>query len=105
MLDGNSIYRYENINMSFTVLDKEQKVRFSPVVEFDEDLFVFLARFYKAKEIGEKNKKICQKGDTQYYGIASLLLNIYARKNLYTTPCASIASATFSNPAILAPTT
>ena len=41
MLDGNSIYRYENINMSFTVLDKEQKVRFSPVVEFDEDLFVF----------------------------------------------------------------
>lgn len=56
VLDGNSIYRYENINMSFTVLDKEQKVRFSPVVEFDEDLFVFLERFYKAKEIGEKNK-------------------------------------------------
>lgn len=56
VLDGNSIYRYENINMSFTVLDKEQKVRFSPVVEFDEDLFVFLARFYKAKDIGEKNK-------------------------------------------------
>ena len=41
VLDGNSIYRYENINMSFTVLDKEQKVRFSPVVEFHEDLFVF----------------------------------------------------------------
>lgn len=54
VLDNEKIYKYEVINMSFTVLNAEQQVRFSPTVKFDEDLFVFLERFLTAKKMGEE---------------------------------------------------
>lgn len=54
VIDNGKIYKYDVINMSFTVLNKEQQVRFSPVVEFDQDLFTFLERFLMAKKMGKE---------------------------------------------------
>lgn len=54
VLDNEKIYKYDVINMTFTVLNNERQLRFSPMVEFDKDLFVFLERFLIAKKMGEE---------------------------------------------------
>lgn len=54
VFDNGKIYKYDVINTSFTVLNAEQQLYFSPIVKFDEDLFVFLESFLTAKKMAEE---------------------------------------------------
>jgi len=56
VLDKDKIYKYDKINMSFTVLNEDLELRFSPMVTYDNDMLIFLKRFLNAKSIAEKNR-------------------------------------------------
>lgn len=55
VLDKDKIYKYDRVDATFTVLNNEKQLRFSPRVEFNEDLCVFLERFLTAKKLAEED--------------------------------------------------
>lgn len=57
VLEENKIYKYDKINVTFSVLDSNNQINYSRTVEYD-NFKIFITKFNEAKLEAESNKRI-----------------------------------------------
>lgn len=56
-LENGEVYKYDKINLSFTVLNSEKMIQFTNIIEYDKQIQNFLGQFRKEKKDAELGRK------------------------------------------------